>query len=130
MYFNNCWPFQHAFNIFPSKNLTYLNKTPLVSSHCNTRHPFSRNIPPDEFQTELHDSLATFYEKILKKAGAGCRPVARTEALSRKLNTKSASVPETESLTDSVEAANGGQEVTLPTPPPAAAVAAAAAPPD
>jgi hypothetical protein len=34
-------------------------------------------MPADEFRTELRDSLTAFYENILKKTGAGGRPVAK-----------------------------------------------------
>ncbi len=33
-------------------------------------------MPADEFRTELRDSLTAFYENILKKTGAGGRPMA------------------------------------------------------
>ena len=33
-------------------------------------------VPPDEFRTELSDSLTAFFENILKKSGAGGRPAA------------------------------------------------------
>jgi hypothetical protein len=48
-------------------------------------------MPPDDFQTELLSSLTNFYENILKKAGAGGRPVAMP--LSFKFVTKAASLP-------------------------------------
>ncbi len=44
------------------------------------------SMPPDDFQTELSGSLTNFYENILKKAGAGGRPVAMP--LSRRFVTK------------------------------------------
>ncbi len=34
-------------------------------------------MPPDEFWTELCDSLTAFYDNILKKSGAGGRPAAK-----------------------------------------------------
>jgi hypothetical protein len=43
-------------------------------------------MPPDDFRTEPCGSLTNFYENILKKAGAGGRPVAMP--LSRKFVTK------------------------------------------
>jgi hypothetical protein len=49
-------------------------------------------MPADEFRTELCDSLTAFYENILKKAGAGGRPVAKP--LISKFVTKAAPVPE------------------------------------
>ncbi len=49
-------------------------------------------MPPDEFRTELRDSLTTFYVNIFKKSGAGGRPAAKP--LSRKVVTKTASVPD------------------------------------
>jgi hypothetical protein len=49
------------------------------------------SMPPDDFRTELRGSLTDFYENILKKPGAGGRPVAMP--LSRKFVTKAASLP-------------------------------------
>ncbi len=49
-------------------------------------------MPADEFRTELRDSLIAFYENILKKTGAGGRPVARP--LIHKFVTKAAPVPD------------------------------------
>ena len=49
-------------------------------------------MPPDEFWTELCDSLTPFYDKILKKSGAGGRPAAKH--LSCKFVTQTASVPD------------------------------------
>ncbi len=46
-------------------------------------------MPPDEFRTELCDTLTTFYDNILKKSGAGGRPAA----LSCPFVTETASVP-------------------------------------
>jgi hypothetical protein len=34
-------------------------------------------MPPDEFRTELCDSLTPFFDNILKKSGAGGRPAAK-----------------------------------------------------
>ncbi len=48
-------------------------------------------MPPDEFRTELCDSLTTFYDNILKKSGDGGRPAAKH--LSRKFVSQTASVP-------------------------------------
>ncbi len=47
-------------------------------------------MPPDEFQTELCDSLTAFYDNILKKSGAGGHPAAKH--LSCKFITQTASV--------------------------------------
>jgi hypothetical protein len=44
------------------------------------------SMPPDDFRTKLSGSLTDFYENILKKAGAGGRPVAMP--LSRRFVTK------------------------------------------
>jgi hypothetical protein len=49
------------------------------------------SMPPDDFRTKLSGSLTDFYENILKKAGAGGRPVAMP--LSRRFVTKAASLP-------------------------------------
>ena len=50
-------------------------------------------MPPDTFRTELHESLTAFYfKKILKKAGAGGRPVAKP--LIRKFVTKTTTMSE------------------------------------
>ncbi len=49
-------------------------------------------MPPDEFWTELCDSLTAFYDNILKKSGAGGRPASKH--LSRKFVTQTASVPD------------------------------------
>ncbi len=49
-------------------------------------------MPPDEFQTELCDSLTAFYDNILKKSCAGGRPAAKH--LSCKFVTQTASVPD------------------------------------
>ncbi len=40
-------------------------------------------MPADEFRTELRDSLTNFYKKILQRAGAGGRPVAKKELMTR-----------------------------------------------
>jgi hypothetical protein len=50
------------------------------------------SMPPDEFRTELRDSLTNFYEKILLRAGAGGRPVAKP--LIHKFFTKAAPLSE------------------------------------
>jgi hypothetical protein len=47
-------------------------------------------MPADEFRTELRNSLTAFYENILKKTGAGGRPVAKP--LIRKFAAKAAPV--------------------------------------
>ncbi len=49
-------------------------------------------MPADEFRTELRDSLTAFYENILKKTGAGGRPVAKP--LICKFAAKAAPVPD------------------------------------
>ncbi len=49
------------------------------------------SMPPDDLRTEFSGSLTDFCENILKKAGAGGRPVAMP--LSRKFVTKAASLP-------------------------------------
>ncbi len=49
-------------------------------------------MPPDEFRTELCDSLTAFYDNIFKKSGAGGHPAAKH--LSRKFVTQTASVPD------------------------------------
>ncbi len=61
-------------------------------------------MPADEFQTELRDSLTDFYEKILQRAGAGGRPVAKP--LIRKFVAKAARLSEDAPAvcTDNIEA--------------------------
>ncbi len=49
-------------------------------------------MPPDEFWTELCDSLTAFYDNILEKSGAGGYPAAKH--LSCKFVTQTASVPD------------------------------------
>ena len=88
-------------------------------------------MPPDDFRTELRGSLTDFYENILKKPGAGGRPVAMP--LSRKFVTKAASLP----APDPAAGADGDDNnVVVPradsnaaAPPPGPAAAEAAAPP-
>jgi hypothetical protein len=75
-------------------------------------------LPPDEFRTELRDSLTDFYEKILLRAGAGGRPVAKP--MIRKFVTKAA-------LLSDAAPADGANDVEAP-PPPIPAAAAAAVP--
>ena len=93
-------------------------------------------MPPDTFWTELHDSLTAFYKKILKKAGAGGRPVAKP--LISKFVTKTAHVPDAAPSGDAnadADAVKSPSAAVEPpsadhAPPPATAVEAAAAPPD
>ena len=61
-------------------------------------------MPPDAFWTELHDSLTAFYENILKKAGAGGRPVAKP--LICKFVTKTTTMPEAAPSSDADADAN------------------------
>jgi hypothetical protein len=49
-------------------------------------------MPADEFRTELRDTLTAFYENILKKTGAGGRPMAKP--LIHKFAAKAAPVPD------------------------------------
>ena len=71
---------------------------------------------PDAFRTELSDSLTAFYEKILKKVGAGGSPVGK--ALPREAEKIPVSVP----VPSTEDAEEGHGE---PPPLPAAAQAAA-----
>ena len=81
-------------------------------------------IPPDEYRTELRDSSTAFYEKILKKTGAGGRCVAKP--LVSKFEAKTASVPVPAPSTDADCAAEEEHpEAPAPSPPPADAVVAA-----
>jgi hypothetical protein len=73
---------------------------------------------PDEFRTELRDSLTHFYEKILLRAGAGGRPVAKP--MIRKFVTKAA-------LLSDAAPADGAADVEAPPPPIPAAAAVSAA---
>jgi hypothetical protein len=89
------------------------------------------SMPPDDFWTELRGPLTDFYENILKKAGAGGRPVAMP--LSSKLVTKAASLPAPD---PPVSADGDDNNVVVPqadsdaaAPPPGPAAAEAAAPP-
>ena len=84
-------------------------------------------MPPDAFRTELQDSLTAFYEKILKKAGAGSRPVAKP--LICKFVTKAAPVPEAAPSGDADADADAVEPPSAdPAPPPAPA--AEATPPE
>ena len=49
-------------------------------------------MPADEFQTELRDTLTAIYETFLMRTGAGGRPVAKD--LIRKFKVKAAPAPE------------------------------------
>ena len=90
MHCNHCWSFKHALNIVPSKNLTYFNRTPIIQHKASILQEFYA-MPPDAFWTELRDSLTAFYENILKKAGAGGRPVVNP--LIHKFVTKTTTMP-------------------------------------
>jgi hypothetical protein len=70
------------------------------------------SMPPDEFRTELRDTLTDFYERILLRADAGGRPVAKP--LIRKFVTKAAP------LSDDAPAdgANDIEAAPAPAPPP------------
>ena len=106
MHCNHCWSFKHALNIVPdvpSKNLTYFNKTPIIQHKASILKEFY-TMPPDAYLTELHDSLTAFYENILKKAGAGGRPVAKP--LIRKFVTKTTTMPEAAPSSDADADAN------------------------
>ncbi len=107
-------------------------KTPLIPSHFNMRHLFSRHsIPCPLMISLLSGFLTNFYENILKKAWAGGRPVAMP--LSGKFVTKAASLPAPD---PAACAASDNNNVEVPradadsaAPPPAPAVAEAAQPP-
>ena len=84
-------------------------------------------MPADEFRTELRDSLTAFYENILKKTGAGGRPVAKP--LIRKFAAKAAPVHDDP---PSGQAGADDSAADHPVAPPAEAVerpSAASAPP-
>ena len=72
MHYNTCLSLKHAFNIVQSTNMPFFIKSP----HCCTlQHEESilkelDAMLPDEFQTELRDSLINFYEKIHKRSCA------------------------------------------------------------
>ena len=86
-------------------------------------------MPPDAFRTELHDSFTAFYKKILKKASAGGRPVAKP--LIHKFVSKTAHLPEAAPSCDADADADAVESPsTNPAPPPAPAAEAAAAPPE
>ena len=103
MHCNNSWSFKHALNIIPSKNLTYFNQTSIIQHEASILKEFYA-MTPDVFRTELHDSFATFYENILKKAGAGGRPVAKP--LIRKFVSKTTTMPEAAPSSDADADAN------------------------
>ena len=103
MHCNHCWSFKHTLNIVPSKNLTYFIKTPIIQQKASIRKEFY-TMPPDAFRTELPDSLTAFYENILKKAGAGGRPVAKP--LICKFVTKTTTMPEAAPSSDADANAN------------------------
>ncbi len=88
-------------------------------------------MPPNEFCTELSDSLTTFYKKILKLPGAGGRPVAK--AFYRKFIKKAALEDEPGPVDGGPTPASaplGSRDGTpLPPPPPPPAAAAAPTPP-
>ena len=71
MYFNNCWSFKHAFNIDPSKNLTYSNKTLFYSYTLQHEDLSSRNLIPCILTLFGQNSatLSPLSTSILKKAG-------------------------------------------------------------
>ena len=79
MHCNHCWSFKQALNIAPSKNLTYFNKTPIIQHKASIVKEFYA-MPPDAFQTELHNSLTIFYENILKKTMPEAAPACDTNA--------------------------------------------------
>ena len=87
-------------------------------------------MPPDDFRTELRGSLTDFYENILKKPGAGGRPVAMP--LSRKFVTKAASLPAPDPAAgadgddNNVMVPRADSDTVAPPPGPAAAEATAA----
>jgi hypothetical protein len=89
-------------------------------------------MPPDDFRTELRGSLTDFYENILKKAGAGGRPVAMP--LSRKFVTKAASLPAPDPAAgadgdnNNVVVSRADSDAAAPPPGPAAAEGAAPPP--
>ena len=103
MHCNHCWSFKHTLNIVPSKSLTYFNKTPIIQHKASILNEFY-TMPPDAFRTEIHDSLTAFYENILKKDGAGGRPVAKP--LIRKFVTKTTTMPEAAPSSDADADAN------------------------
>ena len=70
---------------------------------------------PDAFRTELSDSLTAFYEKILKKVGAGGSPVGK--ALPREAEKIPVPVP-VPSTEDAEAAADGAAAPCCPAPPP------------
>ncbi len=79
------------FNVVPSKNLTYFNKTPFIPQHKAFIPKELDFMYPDAFHTELRDSLTAVYEKILKNVCAGGCPVSK--ALPRKFEAAKAPVP-------------------------------------
>ena len=78
------------------------------------------DMPPDQVRAELRDSLTAFYEKILKKVGAGGSPVGK--ALPREAEKIPVPVP-VPSTEDAEEGHGEGEDP--PPPLPAAAQAAA-----
>jgi hypothetical protein len=89
-------------------------------------------MPPEDFRSELRSSLTNFYENILKRAGAGGRPVAMP--LSHKFVTKAASLPASDPAAGAagddknVEVPRADADAAAPVQAPAAAEAAAAPP--
>ena len=79
-------------------------------------------MPADEFRAELLASLTDFYEKILKKVGAGGG--AAKKPLPRKFAPKIAPVPAHDDANDGA-AAEEEQPEPAPAPPPAAEAAGA-----
>ena len=117
MHCNHCWSFKHTLNIVPSKSLTYFNKTPLIQHKASILKEFYA-MPPDAFWTELQDSLTAFYENILKKAGAGGRPVVKP--LIRKFVTKTTTMQaapsgDADADTDAVKSPSAAVEPLPPT---------------
>ena len=100
MYFNSCRSFKHAFNIVPSKNLTYSNKTLFIPTQWYTlQHEdlFSRNLIPCTLTLFGQNSatLSPLSTSILKKAGvawprpcpqdcARAQPMTRPRTLPKK----------------------------------------------
>jgi hypothetical protein len=87
----------------------------------------SDSMPPDEFRTELSDSLTTFYDNILKKSCAGGRPAAKH--LSRKFVTQTASVPDPPGTSGPMAVRSDDTNANAVEPPADAAAAAPAPPP-
>ena len=77
------------------------------------------DMPPDQYQAELCETLTAFYEKILKKVCAGGRPVGKP--LARKFEAKKAPVPVTLPSSSCEDADEGHRKGREPPPPPPAA---------